>query len=64
LAKTADLGVGGKRLPYGRDCQISIGNFGLIVFVVLVIIGGQPIIRKAGRGNRIIGRKGLDYEKR
>ncbi len=38
--------------------------FRLIVFGVLVIIGGHPVIRRAGGDNRIIVRKELDYEKR
>jgi hypothetical protein len=32
--------------------------------MVLVIIEGQPVIRWAGRDNRKINCKGLDYEKR
>jgi len=36
----------------------------LIVFGVLVIIEGHPVIRWAGRDNRKIVRKELDYEKR
>jgi len=32
--------------------------------MVLVIIGGQLIIRRVGRDNRKINCKGLDYEKR
>ena len=51
-------------LYFGRDCQISIGNFSLMDFGVLVIIGGYPVIRQAGRDNRAIVRKELDYEKR
>jgi len=38
--------------------------FGLMLFVVLVIIGGHPVIRQAGRDNRKIIRKELNYEKK
>ena len=51
-------------LYFGRDWQFSTGNFGLIVFGVLVIIGGHPVIRRAGRDNRTTSWKELDYEKR
>jgi len=53
-----------RSLHFGRDWRFSIGNFGLMLFVVLVIIGGHPIVRQAGRDNRKINCKGLDYEKR
>lgn len=53
-----------RSLHFGRDWQFSIGNFSLMDFVVLVIIGGYPVIRWAGRDNRKINCKGLDYEKR
>jgi len=37
---------------------------GLMLFGVSVIIGSHPVIRQAGRDNRTVAWKELDYEKR
>jgi len=35
-----------------------------MLFGVLVIINGHPVVRQAGRDNRTIVRKELNYEKK